>query len=1053
MLRTLLAGASLAALYLLVSQLTRPLLTTPQGVWQQTELPGRGGEPVPRKRVSPVFEEAAEKWFPGDAWVRNANGRVRDGSRLLFFQDHQLINEGRSLQASPVAMLWQGEGDEAPITATADSAQLDAEVAISIGKSSMGRLTSGLLSGVVRVAGPKGMRIEGRAFHYSADAMRIWTSQAVKIAWDGHTAVAEGGAEIELSGGENPERTGLMSVTDVQRIRLLGRVTCDMLFADRSAKREPVPLKVSAANGMEYFVPTREATFSGFGDRELRPDNQVMTERPLSDGTVDRLYCSRLVLQLQPKVTGPEQTGSTPRLTLGTISAEGRRVLFRSEQQGLTASMSQLRYRLEDNILELIGRPVAATGKPVFVQIEQRGRRLTAPVVTIGLDAEREVRFVKCAGPGTLLPALATVSAAGVERGDVASQSAESTAAVADGSAMEAAWSEALTLMFGEQDVLTLRGAARVADRGRGLTLTGTEIQLSLEPRGQSQAVGRGEAGVPGLAGPSLAELRPRQLRATGGVRLESPGFSGNAFERLTVDFVEGLASGTTASAAAAAGANSGRGLLTSSGVGGEEVGSSRAGAGKTEFSCDVVEARLKNQAGGRPEFDTVWLRGNVAISHEAVRSEDSFTAQGNLLHAAADAAGRRSLHLSGDPASVIRSNARIDGPRIDLLETADGEVGGAVAGISRGGSAAAIRGGEATVEGGGRLRMVVSRGPDGRELPQPAPLDIYWNERMKFAGRTAHFIGSVRAVLNNETDVDAELTCAGMKVHLLEQGTGGGSKSGDRFRLISKGTGGTADPREASEIERMECEGRVVVDLKMKSEGVVTGRHHAEFADLVLHGNSGEFEAAGPGVVESVQPDERRRLTTSNRAVARANTPVRTPDEACVYVRATFIGNLEGNYHDRFVRLRQHVRGVFGPVATLQGRLNVDGLGVNELPENCGAMGCENLTVSITPGAEGGRSSFSLVAESNAAGSGRGTRAPCRLESRLFSGDADQITYDHSKQQYILRADDGRQARVTYVPNNGEPQSLTGRRFEYYADRNHLNANHVSGVQATGGL
>ena len=44
--------------------------------------------------------------------------------------------------------------------------------------------------------------------------------------------------------------------------------------------------------------------------------------------------------------------------------------------------MSQLTYRLEDNVLELIGRPIASTGRPVFVQVEQRGQRLTAPAVT-----------------------------------------------------------------------------------------------------------------------------------------------------------------------------------------------------------------------------------------------------------------------------------------------------------------------------------------------------------------------------------------------------------------------------------------------------------------------------------------------------------------------------------------------------------------------------------------------------------------------------------------------------------------------------------------------
>ncbi|MFN5900894.1 MAG: hypothetical protein ACK48Y_25420, partial [Planctomyces sp.] len=86
-------------------------------------------------------------------------------------------------------------------------------------------------------------------------------------------------------------------------------------------------------------------------------------------------------------------------------------------------------------------------------------------------------------------------------------------------------------------------------------------------------------------------------------------------------------------------------------------------------------------------------------------------------------------------------------------------------------------------------------------------------------------------------------------------------------------------------------------------------------------------------------------------------------------------------------------------------------------------------------------------------AGGGTGTRAPCRLESRFFSGDSDNINYDNSNQQYIFRAEEGRQAKVTYLPHNGQPQVLTGRRFEYYSDRNYLNANQITGVQTSGGL
>lgn len=1035
LLRTLLAGAGLAAVYLVISQFSRPWLTAPANLQEQQRRTAATAE-VPRKRQSPVFTEAAEKWFPGDEWVRNANGRVRDGGRLLFFQQHRMINEGRSLQVSPVAMLWEGSAGSEPVTATADSAQLDAELQISLGESSMGRLTSGLLSGVVRITGPKGLRVEGRTFHYSADVMKIWTSQSVKIVWDGHTATAEGGAEIELQGGDEAAKSDLLSVTDVQRIRLLGRVTCDMLFVDGSGRREPLPLKVSAANGMEYFVPTREATFSGFGDRELRPDNQVMAERLLADGSGDRLYCSRLVLQLQPKVTATPQSGKTPRLTLASISAEGRRVLFRSTQQQLTASMSQLRYRLEDNLLELIGRPVAATGKPVFVQLEQRGRRLTAPAVSISLDSNRQVRYVKCSGPGTLLPADPAVAEAG--------GAAASSEAADPGAAIEASWNESLTLASGEKDVLTLTGAARVADLSRKLTLTATQIQLALQP--QQPQSGSDAATLPGLVNPALGTLRPQQLLATGGVRLESPGFSGNALDRLTVDF-ESAGEPSGKLAAVNAGGVASRSWQK---PGGGSAGAGPLAEGSTEFSCDAVETRLKTFADGTTQFHQLWLRGNVAITHEAPQRADSFTAQGNLLHASADAEGKRSLHLSGDPASVIRNTARIDGPRIDLVEAAGTpSAGTAAAAVAAGGGVQ----GEATVEGGGRLRIVVSRGPDGSELPQPTPMDIYWNERMTFAGRTAHFVGSVRAVLNNETDIDAELTCAGMKVHFADDSQLANTGSSDAFRMVSRSSGDGADPAQVSRIERLECEGRVVVDIETMVAGSVTGRHHAEFADLVMHGESGEFTAAGPGMVESVQPDQRRRLTSTSRAVARANTPIKTPDQSCLFVRATFIGNLEGNHHSRFVRMRQHVRGVFGPVASLDDRLDVDGLGVNELPENSGAMGCENLTVSVTPALDGNESSFSLVAESNPAGTGRGTRAPCRLESRLFSGDADRITYDHARQQYILRAEEGRQARVTYVPNGGEPQSFTGRRFEYYADRNHLQANQVSGVQATGGL
>jgi hypothetical protein len=140
--------------------------------------------------------------------------------------------------------------------------------------------------------------------------------------------------------------------------------------------------------------------------------------------------------------------------------------------------------------------------------------------------------------------------------------------------------------------------------------------------------------------------------------------------------------------------------------------------------------------------------------------------------------------------------------------------------------------------------------------------------------------------------------------------------------------------------------------------------------------------------------------------------------------------------------------------VRELNDRLNIDGLNAEELPDNAGALECENLSISAVPSTSPDQqSSFSLVAESNSSESSSGTRRPCRFESRLFAGLADKIMYDHSKQQFILLADEGRQATVSNQRDGGDRQVLNGGRFEYYRDKNHLKANQITGVQSTGDL
>ncbi|MFN5286260.1 MAG: hypothetical protein ACK5KS_15680 [Planctomyces sp.] len=1010
--RTLLTAIGLSALYLLYSQITRPMLTV-----NRSPQIARAQPAVPEKS-SPIFATSANRWLPQHQWVSKANSRFRDGSRLLFFDEHELLNENRAIRVSPVAMVWQGEGEsqgegegESPITAVAESASFTCSAPLSLGAGQFGRITSGLLGGEVRIEGPQGLRIEGRTFYFEEESLRIWSSEPVRFGWEQHTGTAEGGVEIELSGAANPQEGGLMSVSDIRRIRLLGRVNCSLQFTEKDSSDRPVQLHVSAANGFEYYVPTLECTFTGFVDRELRPDNQVLVEQPQEDGSRDRLFCSRLLLQLRRRERDPGERGGSQQLAAVSIAADGRRVLFRSEYRQITAAMSRLVYQIEERRLDLTGRPLSPAGPAAPVTVEHAGRRLTAPAVAAVLDGRNQVRLLQCSGPGRIDPPELAAGQAVDEKVDRESVSAK--------------WSTSLQLTRAEQDVLVLTGQAEVGWRPQRLSLAAAEIALTMygaTDRG-TEEVAAGDGKLPLLRG-------PRQLRATGDVRLDSPQLTGGAKESLLVEFEpEDVSSGGQS---ATSGEAASAGLPTTPLASG--------GSGTTQFFCDAVETKLRMSSSGRVRFEDLWLRGAVAVTHRGERKSENFTAEGKSLHAAAGFDGSRRIMLFGEPASVTRVSDRIDGPRIDLNEL-----------ISP--MQAARR--EAEVRGSGRIRFVVERGLDGKLLERPTPLDIYWNEKMSFAERTARFTGNVRAVLDNETDFDVELTCAGMLVHFGEAVRVEQPVAGREIEVVSAVVDESSEQRRPS-IERIECEGRVQVQAKMMTAGVVTARHFAEFADFEFEYGTGQFRGTGPGYIETVQPDSSGRLAVSRAAVARANTPVSEPDQAFIYVRATFIGTLDGSQQARFVRLRQHVRGVFGPVRSLDEKISLERVSVAELPDQTGLMGCENLTVSLSAGggsAGGDGRSFSLVAESNAAGGGTGTRAPCRLESRLFSGDADKITYDHAKQQYILRAEEGRQAKVTYLPHNGQPQVLTGRRFEYYSDRNYLNANQITGVQTSGGL
>ncbi len=92
-----------------------------------------------------------------------------------------------------------------------------------------------------------------------------------------------------MASDEETEK-GLVSVNNIQWIRLNGRVECDLMLDNKNPRRESTHIRIDAKNGFEFFVPTQTATFLGPRSQKPTRENQIVVTRPLPTGQTDRLF-------------------------------------------------------------------------------------------------------------------------------------------------------------------------------------------------------------------------------------------------------------------------------------------------------------------------------------------------------------------------------------------------------------------------------------------------------------------------------------------------------------------------------------------------------------------------------------------------------------------------------------------------------------------------------------------------------------------------------------------------------------------------------------------
>ncbi|MEQ9409101.1 MAG: hypothetical protein RIK87_15305 [Fuerstiella sp.] len=965
--------------------------------------------------LSPDVRGDAEKWFVDHPWVARSGKHFRDNGRYLFCETFEIEKDGHAIVVRPVAMLWRSETEDVPVTIVADSAELRSSTRFSLEDAELGRITNGIISGNVQIRGPRALKIDGGTFRLEDAPMRLWSSEQVDFKFDGHTGAAQSGVEI-LMNSSGADSDGL---TDISKVQLLGRVLCNFVVPGKRPIDEPLRASVNAARGFVFDVPTRTGTFSGYSatsnsrgnadrlPRTLVPRDEVWLRRLNTDGSTDELVCPELKLTFRNATDPVTGEPSDSRMQLEHVQAWGRLVEFHSPQQDLHIRGNDFQYSVDQRRIDLWHTTNDMSDTRKFVHVKRGASQLVVPHIRILHTPTNDLQRIECNGLGGLK---GTTDVAEAEQGG--------TPEDAPPSEFEARWGQSLTIQAapdGLHHYLTMEGGATIADLTQNIRLSARKLAMTMissPPSDPASAAQPGSATVPAEATLSTGidsvsgglfpeSIRPSLLIATDNVVVRSGEGNGTLRQNLTVRFQQETAASRIHTVSATQTAPP----LQSPG------GPDTAVSEDLSFISDAADVLItlpQDRQDDRIPPYNVWLKGNVEVTRQTPDHQNDFFATGNQLLASGSSEKARTIHLFGDPARVSSLTRNLEGPRIDLHELQ----------------------GRAEVVGSGRIRFVTTTGFDGKALPEPTPLDIYWSDHMSFQQRSAEFVGKVRVVMSDGRTQDLEVLCAGLTVHFSRDVTLDSSDEGT-FQAVDLSAGDEAE--KENPIERLECHNRVEVRIDQFEAGSVTGRHRAVFADLKVNLKSGDFEAVGPGALESTSPDKGGRLQGGSPVTVRPNTPSQTSETVFVYLKTEFVGGVTGNIERREATLSHNVVALMTPARRVDEKINLQQIPTDELPERAGILQAETVTFGAIWGRDGAADSFSIVCRRNA-----------RLESRSISASADVITYDHGKEQFIIRAEDGNSVNVNHRTGNGRFNRTSGNRFEYYRQTNQLKADKV---------
>jgi lipopolysaccharide export system protein LptA len=1026
---TFATAISLTGLYALYSVAMRPVVVIAIPPVRTTSEDGyvTPERPAENVRVASTYLPAhSQSWAPKSMYMLKA-----DHAFVYTNNWHPDEESGKRVKFIPFAMAWltnDKDGHEQAVSMVSESAQLEFDSTFDEKNPAPGRVVRAVLNGDVEISGPDGLAIRGRHFIFDESDLSLYTTNPVHFRFQSHRGSATR-MSMKLIPAEGLPGKDRPHVYGIESIRLVGgprpgdpRNPYVQLEALVPQDGELKPVKVRCAGELEYTVGTNLAVFT--------------KDVVVSTGT-DWLECDTLTMQFNPKKPDPdenlEDSANPPKeelvhspeyqhvetnLEFSWLEAEGRDVKIISRSRGFKAYMNRLTYSAETRILSMRSRD----GVRVVQQGQGRGTELQAPDIEIQLGdgPAPSLSSLNCVGAGTL-----KIVDEKLNR-----------------SILVARWQKKLGYRPDDEtqlDLIEFEGGAQFFQPEKKTGLGAELVRIWLAPTKFDLS-----ASADGTAGrEKTPEPEPKRVLAQHDVVMQSPKMQIVKSNELDIRFEdEGPVTPPTVShqsrsrllPAALVTAVDQR-TRRSASAAGMANGQGNAGSSQRQTGFASIPAASDGSLGPAIDYDVEGSPRPRSAPKRSVPSAVDEPAQPIVV--AADRIDVRMRRIPGEPDPVVtevhsegkvtvtqqrkpgEKELRFQGDRVDLQsESKNHEV------VAVHGSPALIRDrgyqiegkeihldrgeNQAWVTGPGELRLPI---PEQTKIPglgsggNSRDLRVWWNESMKFDGLEGKFLGKVGAKLGLGT-----MHCEQMIVQLVD-------------RISFQATEFADQPA----LRLIHCREDVSFENSTYADKKLTDKYRGRVGEFTVNHVLGEVVAQGPGTILAWQRQDNGSSGFSPRDTIQANRPIPVEVTVWDYTRVQFEGQLKGYFDVKSTGKTNRQRAVIddrvevirGPVKQPNETVDPD-----ELPSGAGMIRCDQLQFVNHPQSLRTPAPYrELIGRGNAEVEGQ-------VDGRRFTASADEISFDGSKDLYLLRAHGKQNARLNQQV--GTSGLIVGRRIEF---------------------